>query len=60
MGALGKNLIILKSKRLVFSQPIVFERKTRLEPTMLAGISRELYLHPQPLEGVSGVASCES
>ena len=51
--ALGKNLIILKSKRLVFSQPFVFERKTRLEPTMLVGNSRELYLHSQPLEGAT-------
>ena len=31
LGSLGKNLIILKSKRLAFSQPFDFERKTRLE-----------------------------
>ena len=32
-----------------------FERKTRLEPAF-AGISRELFLHPQPLRGERGVA----
>ena len=31
------------------------ETRTRIR----VGISRELYLHPRPLIGVSGVASCE-
>ena len=31
LGLLGQNLIILKTKRLAFSQPFDFERKTRLE-----------------------------
>ncbi len=36
------------------------ERKTRLEPTLRVRHSREIYLHPQPLEGVFGVASCKN
>ena len=31
LWSLGQNLIILKTKRLAFSQPFDFERKTRLE-----------------------------
>ena len=27
------------------------ERKTRLEPTLRVGNTRELYLHPRPLRG---------
>ena len=45
---LSAVMLILSSKLLDL------ERKTRLEPAF-AGISRELYLHPQPLEGGSGV-----
>ena len=40
-------------KRIALRYPSCVERKTRLEPTMLAGNSRELYLHPQPLEGAT-------
>ena len=37
-------------KRIALCYPSCVERKTRLEPAF-AGISRELYLHPQPLKG---------
>ena len=44
-----------------FGLLIHFERKTRLEPPLRVGIFlASLYLHPQPLRGASGVASCES
>ena len=44
-------------KRIALCYPSCVERKTSHEPTMLVGNSRELYLHPQPLEGASGVTS---
>ena len=46
-------------KRIALCYPSCVERKMRLEPTMLVGNSRKPYLYPQPLEGVSGVASGE-
>ena len=44
-----------------FGLLIHFERKTRLEPPLRVGIFlASLYLHPQPLEEVFGVARGES
>ena len=43
-----------------FGLLIHFERKTRLEPPLRVGIFlASLYLHPQPLRGVFGVATCK-
>ena len=56
----GRGLFRETHKKMIaLCYPSCDERKTRLEPTMLVGNSRELYLHPQPLEGASGVTSGE-
>ena len=43
----------IKTKKSQITLRLDFERKTRLEPAF-AGISRELFLHPQPLRGECG------
>ena len=45
-------------KAIIFRLSLCVERKTRLEPTLRAGSSRELYLHPPPTpeRGDFGVA----
>ena len=51
LGPLVQSLVPSTKKG---SQQTAFsfvERKTRLEPTLRVSISRELYLHPQPLKG---------
>ena len=53
LGSLGQNLIILKTKRLAFSQPFDFERKTRLEPTLWTFLANYIYT-PSPWKGRLG------
>ena len=45
-----------QKKAIIFRLSLCVERKTRLEPTLRVGNSRELYLHPLPLKGAYGVA----
>ena len=47
-------------KGLDFSKPFDFERKTRLEPTLRAGIFANYIYTPNPWKGRFGVASCET
>ena len=54
------NIIIVKlGNKIVMTQIYKKNGKRDSSPRFACAISRELYLHPQPLEGVFGVASVE-